>query len=277
MDDIEKIMITGAENNEQLLRKLRRDILLMAEHSAHVAVALSCVEILAALYSGVLNISPDALNDENRDLFFLSKGHGCMALYAVLAWKKFLDPAILETYGTNGSILAEHPLSGKVPGVEFASGTLGHGLAVAAGSAKASKLLKRENRVFALLGDGECDEGSVWEAAAAAGAHGLDNLTAIIDRNGLQACGACADITGGLSLRSAWESFGWNVKEADGHDLEALKKIFAAKPAGGKPRAVICDTVKGKGIPFMENNLEWHYRPVRGAEKEAALRSIGYA
>jgi transketolase len=249
----------------------------MAEHSAHVAVALSCVEIISALYFGPLNISPDTVKDDGRDIFILSKGHGCMALYAVLARKGFIDPDVLKTYGTDGSILAEHPLSGKVPGVEFASGTLGHGLAVAAGYAKSNKLLKRNSKVFVLLGDGECDEGAVWEAAAAANAHCLDNLTAIVDMNGLQACGSCSDISGCVNLPDRWASFGWQVEEADGHDYAALKEIFARPNVPEKPRVIFCKTVKGKGIDFMENNLEWHYRPVRGAEKEAALRSLGYA
>lgn len=265
------------ENAEQELKSLRRDIILMAEHSAHVSVALSCVEILFALYSGVMNVSKDTINDVNRDIFILSKGHGCMALYAVLARKGFIDPSVLKTYGLNGSTLAEHPLHGKVPGAEFASGTLGHGLAVAAGYAKSNKLLKRDSKVFVLLGDGECDEGTVWEAAAASSAHCLDNLTAIVDMNGLQACGECCDISGGVSLPGCWTSFGWHVEEVDGHDFKLLKDVFSRPNTSGKPRVVICKTIKGKGIDFMENDLEWHYRPVRGDDQKEALRRLGYA
>ncbi len=257
-----------------LLKELRRDILHMAEHSSHVAPALSCVEILAALYSGVLRINPDSPQDRDRDIFILSKGHGCMALYAVLAHAGFIDRELLKTYGTNGSCLAEHPLACNVPGVEFAAGTLGHGLAVAAGIAKAFKLLSKDFRAFVLLGDGECDEGSVWESVAAARIHCLDNLTAIVDWNGLQASGNCREVSRGINLPDCWEAFGWQVIEVDGHDFQALRKIFVAPNQTAKPRVVFCRTIKGKGIAFMEHDLEWHYRPVRGREKEDAFRKL---
>lgn len=262
------------KNAEMLLKDIRRDILDMAEHSSHVAAALSCVEIIAALYSGVLRIKPDAPQDNDRDIFILSKGHGCMALYAVLAQVGFIDRGLLKTYSTNGSCLAEHPMACKVPGVEFATGTLGHGLAVAAGIAKAFKLLSKKFRTFVLLGDGECDEGSVWESVAAARVHRLDNLTAIIDWNGLQASGSCRDVSSGINLPDCWKAFGWQVIEVDGHDFQALKESFSTCNQKSKPRVVFCRTVKGKGIAFMENNLEWHYRPVQGQEREDAIRML---
>ena len=260
-----------------LMRELRRDIIDMARHSAHVAVSLSCVDIIAALYLGVLrpSVNPGAAPD--GDVFILSKAHGAMALYAVLARAGLLDRETLKTYGEDFSHLAEHPLAEKVAGIVFAAGSLGHGCAVAAGMAKGFKMQGQARRVFVLLGDGECDEGAVWEAAAAARAHRLDNLTAVVDMNGLQACGACQDISRGVSLPDCWRAFGWAVEETDGHDFALLCDVLSRANPEGLPRAVLCRTVKGKGIPFMEGNLEWHYRPVRGADREAALRYLSDA
>lgn len=259
---------------EMLLKEIRRDILIMAEHSSHVAAALSCVEIIAALYSGVLRIDPNSPSDCDRDYFILSKGHGCMALYSVLAHFGFIDRDLLKTYSANGSCLAEHPMACNICGIEFATGSLGHGLAVAAGIAKAFKLLSKNFKAFVLLGDGECDEGSIWESVTAASVHCLDNLTAIVDWNGLQASGPCCEVSKGIYLPDCWRAFGWQVVEADGHDFQKLRHILIADNQTSKPRVVFCRTVKGKGISFMENDLEWHYRPVKGQEKENALRMI---
>lgn len=254
--------------------ELRRDIIKMAAHSGHVGVALSCVDIIAALYGGVMNCTPASIMDPARDRFILSKGHGCMALYAVLAWRGFIDPWQLSTYGHNGSILAEHPLAGQVPGIEFATGTLGHGLAIGAGMARGLKFQDIGARVFVLMGDGECDEGSVWESAALASAAGLENLTAIVDMNGLQACGHCSDISPGINLNGCWNEFGWDTSEVDGHDYESLVRVFSEPAISGKPRVVFCHTVKGKGIDFMERDLEWHYRPVQGVDRDKALQRL---
>lgn len=270
--------MTFLKNKEHLAltSSLRKDIIMMAHHTAHVAVALSCVDILAALYFDVLKTNPKNPTDDSRDRFIMSKGHGCMALYAVMARAGFFPRELLDTYGNPGSLLAEHPLS-KLPGLELATGSLGHGLAVAAGHAKALKLrAKNEQRVFALLGDGECDEGTVWEAAAAASSQGLDNLLAIVDMNGWQACGQTSKISSGVKLFECWKSFGWDVAEIDGHDYETLVSEFKAQSTG-KPRVVLCRTVKGKGVDFMENNLEWHYRPVRGADRDEALKRLSDA
>ena len=268
---------TTAPEDAALLRELRRDIIKMAEHSGHVGVALSCVDIIAALYEEVMNCTPATISSPERDRFILSKGHGCMALYAVLARRGFIDRQALGTYGHNGSTLAEHPLARKVPGVECATGSLGHGLAIGAGMAGGLKLQGIEARVFVLLGDGECNEGSVWEAAALASAGRLDNLVAIVDGNGLQACGQCEDISSGVSLFDCWKGFGWEVEEADGHDYRTLVNILKRPAVAGKPRVVLCRTVKGQGIDFMEGDLEWHYRPVRGRERSDALRRLGHA
>jgi transketolase len=260
-----------------MLNGLRRDIIMMAEHSGHVGVALSCVDIIAALYVDVMNCTPAIVESPERDRFILSKGHGSMALYAVLARMGFIDRQMLATYGHNGSLLAEHPIAGKVTGVECATGTLGHGLAIAGGMAGGLKLQGAGARIFVLLGDGECNEGSVWEAAALASAGNLDNLVAIVDVNGLQACGACSDISPGTDLEQCWKGFGWEVDEVDGHDYQELVRTLGRPASAGRPRVVLCRTVKGKGIDFMEGDLEWHYRPVRGAEREEALKRLADA
>jgi transketolase len=254
--------------------ELRRDIIAMAAHSGHVGVALSCVDILAALYGEVLNCTPASVDSPERDRFILSKGHGCMALYAVLAWRGFIGREVLAGYGKNGSILAEHPVAGKVPGVECATGTLGHGLAIGAGMARGVKMQGLSSRVYVLLGDGECNEGSVWEAAALASAGRLDNLTAIVDCNELQACGSCRDISAGTELADCWRGFGWEVDEADGHDYRGLVETLGRAATPGRPRVVLCRTVKGKGVGFMEGDLEWHYRPVQGDAVAASLRCL---
>jgi transketolase len=246
----------------------------MAEKSGHVAVAFSCVDIIAALYFSVMNTTPDRMDELERDHFILSKGHGCMALYAVLARAGYMDPHMMDTYHLDGSLLAEHPLAGKIPAIECATGTLGHGLAIAAGMARGAKLRRCDSRIFVLMGDGECDEGSVWEAAALAGSGKLDNLVAIVDWNGMQACGACADVSPGIYLPDCWKAFGWEVEEADGHDYEGLVKVLSRPNELKRPRIVMCRTVKGKGVGFMEGDLEWHYRPVRGQERDEAVRSL---
>lgn len=262
------------QKTQEFLRLLRRDIIEMARHTGHVGVALSCVDILAALYTRVLNCRPESMSDLARDRFVMSKGHGVMALYAVLARTGFLDSRLLETYGHNGSMLGIHPLFGKVPGLECATGTLGHGLAIGAGMARGLKIQGVAARVFVLLGDGECNEGSVWEAAGLAAAGRLDNLVAIVDGNGLQACGRCDDISPGFSPPESWHGFGWEVDEIDGHDYDGLVNLLGRSSSSGRPRVVLCQTVKGRGIDFMEHDLEWHYRPLGGDDLDKALRSL---
>lgn len=269
--------IDDKESIDQLLKDLRRDIIHMAAHSSHVGVALSCIDIIAALYCCVLNCSPATVDSPERDRFILSKGHGCMALYAVLAHIGFIEREQLETYGQNGSLLAEHPLANKISGVECATGSLGHGLAIGAGMAKGLKLQGIDARVFVLLGDGECNEGSVWEAAALARAGNLDNLVAIVDVNGVQACGKWEDISSGSGLADSWKSLGWDVTDVDGHDYGKLVDAFGHSSDKGTPRVIMCRTIKGKGVDFMEGDLEWHYRPVKGDDRNKALRGLSGA
>ena len=184
---------------------------------------------------------------------------------------------VLNSYVEPGSCLFEHPPAGKIPGIEFATGSLGHGLSVAVGMAKALRLKGLDPRVFVLLGDGECDEGTVWESAAVAAAQSLDNLVAIIDKNGWQACMRCESVSGNVDWSSRWTSFGWSVEWADGHDLDELVEALSRPNGSGKPRVLICRTVKGKGVDFMENDLEWHYRPVRGEDIKLALGQLNDA
>lgn len=253
-----------------MLKKLRLDVIAMAERSGHVGPALSCLDILYALYSGVLSVRPDVPNAPDRDRFILSKGHGCMALYAVLAASGFIAHETLADYCTSRACLGEHPMPGKIPGVELATGSLGHGLAYATGQARGLAMLGLTARVFVLLGDGECDEGSIWEAASAAVAQGLTNLTAIVDVNGLQACGRCCEVTPGFDLASAFAGFGWETHFLTDLSTPALVAAFNASPASGRPRVFLCRTTKGAGVPFMEDDLEWHYRPVHGEDQKRA-------
>jgi transketolase len=265
-------------SHEQLAaaaRQIRIRVLQMA-HAArtpHVGSALSCADILAALYFHVLRIDPAAPRDERRDRFLLSKGHGCTALYAALALRGFCPAEVLEEYARDGGRLPEHPAPGCLPGVEFASGSLGHALAVGAGLALSARLRGLDFRVFVLLSDGECYEGSVWEAAIFAAAQRLGSLTAIVDFNLWSAAGRTAPALQPLAAK--WKSFGWAVREIDGHDSRALVRALAARPdARQRPRVIVARTVKGKGVSFMEDELEWHYRPPSAEDLERALAEL---
>lgn len=242
----------------------------------HIPASLSIVEILTVLYYSVLRIDPQHPKDPDRDRFVLSKGHGGVALYAVLADKGFLDKSHLNTYGKKGTILGGHPDMYKVPGIEASTGALGHGFPFAVGMALAGKMDGKKYRVFTLLGDGECQEGSIWEAALFSPQHCLDNLTAIIDYNKFQAMDRLETIVGLEPLPDKWRSFGWAVKEVDGHNQEELKKIFSEAPfEKGKPSLVVAHTVKGKGISFMENVPIWHYRQPNLQEMTVACQELG--
>ena len=239
----------------------------------NVGSAMSVVDILAALYFHAAHVpSPD---DPGRDRVILSKGHAASALYAALADKGFVDAADLEGYRLDGSHLAGHPSRGT-PGVEVSTGSLGHGLPVAAGMALAAKRAGESHRVFCVLGDGECQEGSIWEAAALAARLGLDNLVAVVDANGLQGYGRSDEILPRKHLRPAFEAFGWQAADVDGHDLAALTSTLAAAPEQpGVPTALVAWTVKGKGVSAMEDELGWHYFNVSEEQLEPFLEEIG--
>ncbi len=238
----------------------------------HLGSTLSIVEILRVLYDDVLRYRPTDPAWTDRDRCILSKGHGCIALYVMLADKGFFSESLLETFCRHDSILGGHPERGKIPGVEASTGALGHGLSIGVGMALAARLRRQTHRVFVILGDGEINEGSVWEAAMNAGKHRLSALAAIIDYNKLQSYGPTAEVQNLEPLADKWQSFGFAVHEVDGHDVQALRRIFSALPLDrGKPSAIICHTVKGKGIPFAEHEPSWHHKSKLPPEEIAEI------
>ena len=242
--------------------------------SSHIGGNFSMAEIITVLYDEILNISPDRLTDPDRDRFILSKGHAAAAYYSILALKGFFPIDWLDTFYLNGGHLAGHATR-SVPGVEVSSGSLGHGLPMAVGMAKAAKIDQRPYRVFALLSDGECQEGSVWEAAMLAAHHRLDNLTVIVDYNKIQALGQTSEICDLEPFANKWNAFGWAVRQVDGHSVDELYGALSALPfTGEKPSCVIAHTVKGKGVSFMEDKLLWHYRTPVGEEFDAAMSEL---
>lgn len=243
----------------------------------HLASCLSCVDILVALYFARLRIDPAFPRDELRDRMILSKGHGAPALFQVLARRGFYPEAMLASYGEDGGVFAEHPPTpDHLPGIEAATGSLGHGLPLGLGMALAGRIRGQAYDVYAVLSDGECNEGSVWEAALLAGAQRLPNLCAIVDFNKWQATGRSREVMALDPLADKWRAFGWNAVELDGHDLPALLAALAAFPSpDGRPTAIVAHTVKGKGVSFMEDDNNWHYRIPTGDEIAAAKRELG--
>jgi len=263
---------------DAMARRIRGRIVQMSHdaRAAHLASSLSCVDILVAAYWGVLHIDPARPTDPTRDRLVLSKGHAATALYATLAYRGFFPRGQLDTYSVAGSSLAEHPSPHCLPGVEAATGSLGHGLPLGVGMALAGRMQGYGYRVFVVMSDGECNEGSVWEAALLAPAQGLDRLVAVIDYNKWQATGRSDQITALPSLREKWAAFGWSTQEIDGHDLGALVETMGNTPDGSKkPMAVIANTVKGKGVSFMEDDNNWHYRSPNADEVAAAFEELG--
>lgn len=243
--------------------------------SGHPGGSLSAADILATLYYDELKIDPKNPKWEERDRFVLSKGHAAPVLYSTLALKGYFDTDILKTLRKTGSILQGHPDMKKVPGVEMSTGSLGQGFSAAVGMALSFKIYNKPNRVYALLGDGECQEGIIWEAAMSASHYSLDNLVAILDSNGLQIDGKCTEVMCLGSLKQKWMAFGFNVIEVDGHNIEqiqdALKK---AKEVKGMPTLILAHTIKGKGVDFMENKAEWHGAAPNIEQVEEALSEL---
>ena len=264
---------------ERRANDMRADIVRMIAEagSGHPGGSLSCADILAALYfGGVLEHDPENPEWEGRDRFILAKGHAAPALYAALAQAGYIPREELATLRKLGSRLQGHPDSNQVPGVEVSTGSLGQGLSIAAGAAAGLRLDGAPQTVFALLGDGECQEGQVWEAAMFAAHRKLDNLVAIVDRNGLQIDGRTCDVCDPGDLGAKFAAFGWDVAEVDGHDLDALVAVLGAAKAGrdGRPHAVIARTVKGKGVPFMENEAGWHGKAPNAEQAAEALAAL---
>ena len=265
------------QQSRALAKKIRLDVLDMTHRgkSSHIGTSFSAADLLAVLYSGVLRLDPSRPLWPERDCFVLSKGHGCAAVYAVLAECGFFPSEWLKTYYLDGGRLAGHITHTGVPGVEASTGSLGHGLSLGCGMALAAKRDGLPSRVFALLSDGECDEGSTWEAVLFAPHHRLDNLIAIVDYNKIQSLGTVKEVLDLDPLAAKWESFGWAVKEIDGHDFPQIEGALRTLPAvSGRPTCVVAHTVKGKGVSFMENKLLWHYRSPAGEEYQAALAEL---
>lgn len=261
----------------ELARRIRIHALRMANRggSSHIGSVFSCADILAVLYGKVLRYDAGDPSWPQRDRFLLSKGHAGSGLYAALAECGFFPVQRLQTHFMDGSNLCGHVSHKGIPGVEVSTGSLGHGLSIGAGMAYAARADRRSHRVFVLLSDGECDEGSTWEAALFAGHHRLENLVAIIDHNKIQCMDFVKDALELEPLASKWSSFGWAVREADGHDHGALAQALGTVPLqSGRPTCVIAHTVKGKGVSFMENTILWHFRTPRGAEFDAALAEL---
>lgn len=263
-------------NYSELAKEIRRGILRQhfLSKESHVGSALSCADILTVLYFGVLSVDPKNPADQNRDRFILSKGHAVAALYAVLAEKGFFPKEELDTFCQNDSRLPGHSTKDSAPGIEVSTGGLGHGFPMAVGMALAAKLDDKSYRTFALVGDGETNEGSVWESALFSAHHKLDNLTVIIDRNGQQGLGKTSDILYSEPMKEKWLAFGWTVKEINGHEFSEIEEALKALPETGKPTVIIANTTKGKGVSFMENELLWHYRNPNEEQYKSALQEL---
>jgi transketolase len=268
--------------DEQELRSIARTVrgtVIDLSHGAgtpHLASALSCVDILVAAYWGGLDLEPSKSEDPERDRLILSKGHAAIALYSALAHRGFFPTSLLDTFARNGSPLAEQPSPGCAPGVEAATGSLGHGLSLAAGMALGCRINGTSPRFAAILSDGECNEGSVWEAAMFASANRIENLAVVVDYNKWQATGRSDEVLGLAPLADKWAAFGWQAHEVDGHDVAAVRALLQGFPDGsGKPLAIVAHTVKGKGVSFMEDDNNWHYRIPDDSERVRARQELG--
>lgn len=265
------------QNLKALSFELRKDVvdMIMSGKGGHIGGDMSVIDILITLYMKQMNISPENMDDPDRDRFVLSKGHSVEAYYAVLAKMGFLDKKdVIENFSKFGSVYIGHP-NNKLPGIEMNSGSLGHGLPVCVGMALAGKKDRRTYRVYTVMGDGELAEGSVWEGAMAAGHYQLDNLCAVVDRNRLQISGNTEDVMAHDDQRKRWESFGWHVIETDGNDIDALDNAFEeAKKTKNKPTVVIANTIKGYGSAVMEGKASWHHKVPTAEEYEQIIRDL---
>ena len=249
----------------------------MLTHKAkggHLGSSFSAIDILTALYFGVLKIDPKKSKDPNRDRFIMSKGHAAASAYVTLCEKGFFPKKVLDSYHSDGTLLGGH-VNYLVPGVEFSTGSLGHGLSMAAGVALGAKLDKKKYKTYALLSDGECDEGSTWEAVLAAGHFKLDNLVAIVDYNKIQSFGRVKEVMDLEPFADKWRSFNWGVREVDGHNFKELIPALNSVPfKKNKPSVIIAHTVKGKGVSFMEDTMEWHYHTPNDEHLKKAMEEL---
>lgn len=263
---------------EEVSKLMRRDIVSMLTESAsgHPGGSLSITDVMAVLFFKEMNIDVSKPNDPDRDRFVLSKGHAAPALYSVLARKGYFEVEELNTLRKISSRLQGHPNMNDLPGIDMSTGSLGQGISAAVGMGLAGKLDKKDYRVYAILGDGELEEGQVWEASMSAAHYKLDNLTAFVDNNGLQIDGNIEDVMNPGPIDKKFEAFGWNVLTIDGHNYdEIIDAIAKAREFKGKPTVIICNTIKGKGVSFMENNAGWHGAAPNKEQCEQALKEIG--
>lgn len=264
--------------SEQLAWKIRRHGIEMTHlsHGSHIGSILSVADIIAVLYNDIARVNSNDPRMPDRDRIILSKGHAGAAVYAALAEAGFFDIDKLKTHYADGSKLSGHVSHKGIPGVEFSTGSLGHGLSVGAGMAISAKKDGKAHNVFVICGDGECDEGSIWEAALFSNHHKLDNLIAVLDHNKMQSLDFCENTLALSPFVDKWKAFGWNTIEIDGHNHDDLKDTFnEAKVPRGKPTVIIANTIKGKGISFMESNILWHYRyPHTGEEYDLAVKEL---
>jgi transketolase len=263
--------IKNCEDASRRIKKLVYDVIHQTK-SHHIGSILSCLDIVTVLYFAIMNIDPKDPGMKLRDRFILSKGHAGMAQYAVLAVRGYFPEVVLDDFGKDGTKISTHPDKDCLPGVEISTGSLGHGLSIGVGAALAAKQDDLPSRVFVLMSDGECNEGSIWEAAMFAGHHQLDQLTLIVDKNGLQAFGTTDEILNLDLIAQKFESFGWSVKTVDGHNIPDLISVFEfSSLEKGRPTVIIANTVKGKGIPSIENTLHAHYTLLDDALYQEAL------
>ncbi|MBT3419264.1 MAG: transketolase [Candidatus Magasanikbacteria bacterium] len=258
----------------KLANTIRKDVLRMTNlgSSGHIGSVFSIADILAVLYGEVLSYDVKNPTWEDRDRFILSKGHAGAGIYAALARSGFFDVAKLDTHYKDGSDLSGHVSHKGIPGVEFSTGALGHGLSVGVGMALDAKRKKKDHKVFVIVGDGECDEGSIWEAALFSPHHNLNNLVVIVDYNKIQSLNTVENVLSLEPFSDKWKSFGWDTRVVDGHDHESLR--VALTTPSSSPIAIIANTVKGKGVSFMENTILWHYRTAKGEEYDAAIKEL---
>jgi transketolase len=270
--------VTRADETRELALRIRRHALEMTSRggSSHLGAVFSMADIIAVLYGRVLTLDPANPRHPARDRFILSKGHAGAGVYAALAERGFFPLQQLREHYANGSVLSGHVSHKGVPGVELSTGSLGHGLGIAAGMAYAARLAGKTHRAFVLLSDGECDEGSNWEAIHFCGHHQLGRLVAVVDYNKIQSLAGTEETLGLEPFAAKWRDFRWNVVEVDGHDHEQLARALDVNNAAtAPPTCVLAHTTKGKGVSFMENSVLWHYRTARGEELEAARRELG--
>jgi len=263
---------------EEKARQIRATCIQMAfdAREGHLSSALSCTDLLVALYNGWLNISPSDAKNPNRDRFYFSKGHACTALYAVLAQRGFLPAQLLSTYGKTDSAMPNHPCRYALPVLETSSGSLGHGLGIATGALYGLRLDGNPARAVVLMSDGECNEGSVWESAMFAAAQRLNRLLAIVDNNGVQAVGRSDVLMGHTSLEEKFRAFGWAARTINGNSMTEIVAALAAVPlAPDRPSAIIARTRAGFGVDFMEDQVLWHYRTPSPEELKLALSKLG--